>query len=681
MSIESLPIGTKSPNHANRIFLYVNPKDFYLLSEIIEDLQTVDMRLSCVISYDNINSGAKAGNDELKNELLNSNLIIALITAEFVKDVRMGKIPFEIIEAKKFEKPILPIAIHDKLLEALENTEFGAVHALKRFDKRYMEHLKRQLNTLLYDSETYDAIREKAFSANLFLSYRKPDIDATIKFMQEFHSIEELLDIAIWFDTFLTAGQDFRPEIITALLNSDAVTLLVTPNMITKNSFVYKEEYRLADETNKPIVAVEAIKAKKKQFQAIFQKANFYVLQSDSKAVKDTFCQVFGKTRNSGNVDNESVYYLGMAYYYGIGVIRSLVNAAKCFRISASGTQKFSIESSEKLAEIFAQLFAYKDAIIWQERVIFLLQAEYGETCPKLAEAYQGSANLHLLAGDYVTAKDRILNALEILKQTGESEREQIFLMYHDLCVICEKYGDFDTAIEYGNKSLEGMLDLFGENHKYTSAALMVLGTVYKNKGRALSNPAFLLTALEYEKRALSVYEKTVGEMDLNYATACNNIGLIYSNSGNQPEALSWFNRSLVIKQKICGEFHPIVGETYTNLGNAFLRMNNFNMALIWYNKDLAICESIYGKEHANTATTLHNIAVTLMGKKEYKQSLDIFVNAFRIFGKDYANNSKMMQGYDVKLKTVYLFAGNKESEFDTWLKKTGILSGKAPLK
>jgi hypothetical protein len=109
-----------------------------------------------------------------------------------------------------------------------------------------------------------EEIQEKAFTAHVFLSYRKMDIQEARGFMKVLHDLEGYEAVFVWYDNFLTAGWIFNKEIEDSITKSDAFVLLATPNLLEKNAsgednYVVSTEYPFARQENKPVLPVEAL--------------------------------------------------------------------------------------------------------------------------------------------------------------------------------------------------------------------------------------------------------------------------------------------------------------------------------------------------------------------------------------------------------------------------------------
>jgi hypothetical protein len=70
--------------------------------------------------------------------------------------------------------------------------------------------------------------------------------------MKLIHKNEFCRDIAIWYDEFLTPGENFNDSIRAALCKSDLFVLTVTPNLVNEPNYVEATEYPMALEEQKP---------------------------------------------------------------------------------------------------------------------------------------------------------------------------------------------------------------------------------------------------------------------------------------------------------------------------------------------------------------------------------------------------------------------------------------------
>ena len=66
-------------------------------------------------------------------------------------------------------------------------------------------------------------------------------------------------DVAIWYDEFLTPGENFNEIIGKELEKSDLISLLVTPNFVNEDKYVQKVENPEALRSGKSILPAEMV--------------------------------------------------------------------------------------------------------------------------------------------------------------------------------------------------------------------------------------------------------------------------------------------------------------------------------------------------------------------------------------------------------------------------------------
>ena len=80
----------------------------------------------------------------------------------------------------------------------------------------YEGKLKKYLDVVLVNDETAKRVRA-SFKGYLFLSYRKKDRQYANELIRLIHREPKFRDIAIWYDEFLTPGENFNDSIKKAI--------------------------------------------------------------------------------------------------------------------------------------------------------------------------------------------------------------------------------------------------------------------------------------------------------------------------------------------------------------------------------------------------------------------------------------------------------------------------------
>ena len=93
----------------------------------------------------------------------------------------------------------------------------------------------------------------------VFISYKKDEkkqvTDEGLLYTRDLAAkrVVNLSDCAVWHDGLLTPGGDYNTEIRSAILECDAVVLLLTSNVLT-SKYIWDIEIKLAKENNKIII-------------------------------------------------------------------------------------------------------------------------------------------------------------------------------------------------------------------------------------------------------------------------------------------------------------------------------------------------------------------------------------------------------------------------------------------
>jgi hypothetical protein len=259
MTITRKARGTEIPHRAQRIFFCCDGQNADKRDSLIADLLSMDAGMDCVVSY--LETQAGIDTETLRNELQEHQALALWVTAQLLDSMTNGKIPAEYSLAQELNVPILPVAEYGELFPRFTQIA-GAIHGIARSDDEYRVKLKTQLETFLASEEIIKEIQEKAFTAAVFLSYRKMDIREARGLMKILHDLKGFEAVSVWYDNFLTAGRIFNQEIEDSIRKSDAFVLLVTPNLLEKNAegkdnYVMSTEYPFARQEGKPVLPVE----------------------------------------------------------------------------------------------------------------------------------------------------------------------------------------------------------------------------------------------------------------------------------------------------------------------------------------------------------------------------------------------------------------------------------------
>jgi hypothetical protein len=336
-------------------------KHFSELSSEILDVQ------DCSMYYLEDQSHTPEDIENYKVQLSEFNLFVFPITSNFLnEDNRAKDIDFKFAYEHRY--PLLPILVepnlYDKFNETVENVQILDRTTNDPTQESYKVKLEKYLKTVLVDNETIKKIKD-AFDAYIFLSYRKKDRKYAQEIMSLIHKNDFMRDIAIWYDEFLTPGENFNDEISNNLLKSKLVTLVVTPNINErygeKGNYVIEEEYPRAIKENKPVLPIEAVETNKEELKNNFKDIQNPINKENYDKITEFFKDFIIKNGLDENDDDPGhLYFIGLAYLNGIDTDRNPEKA---------------IEILEKSEDLFYKQFPEQrnlsyDPIPWSSKML-----------------------------------------------------------------------------------------------------------------------------------------------------------------------------------------------------------------------------------------------------------------------------------------------------------------------
>lgn len=565
-----------------RVYFCCHPDDFDMYFEPVRN-EILDKQNCAVYFYDNASSIPE---QERETDLLSMQLFVIPVTTNLLTkpSIAMDK---DFPLALKNKIPVLPL-IQERGLEGLFARKFGDMQYLDKTQRdttaiSYEEKLEKHLSDILLGDEMTKKIKNE-FDAYIFLSYRKADRKCAQELMRLIHKNKYYRDVAIWYDEFLTIGEDYRENIKETLQNSGLFVLVVTPNLLLPGSFggvnyVMKEEYPTAKKTDVNILPVEMEKANRSELEKLYPDIPLCVDPNNDDMMRRFLISAIWDM-GVREIDNsaEHSFLIGLAYLGGIDVE---VDRERAVTLIEDAANCGLAEAMEKLVSMYRTGEGvernYEEAIKWQGKLVGYWKKQYKKTKDKNESVLytNDDGTVEDVAELYINASLVYANYL--------SESGYIILStfhYDMLKKSCEEiYND------------SGM-------HKYKS----LIGDIYYSHARELEIAGRFSESLKWYIKSLEVRQALLTEdssmktrLDLcrNYSS----VGNIFYMSGNTDKAsLYYIERDKILKE--------LVGET--NVVEASIR------------REVAISSS-------NMGDVLSKVGVLNKAKEFYEASLDIF--------------------------------------------------------
>ncbi|MGN1250976.1 MAG: TIR domain-containing protein [Candidatus Spyradocola sp.] len=345
------------------VYFSAHPKDFALYFGVLSG--EIWQHSNCVIWY--APSARSVEDPEHRFDLEQMQLLIFPVTERFLTEDSEAIREYRYAIGQHI--PVLPIAVESGLEERFAQV-CRDIQFLDRTERDvtalgYDEKLARFLNAVLISDETAKKIRS-AFDATIFLSYRKMDRRYAQELMRLIHRSDQCRDIALWYDEFLTIGENYKNEIAENIQESDAVALAITPNVLAEGNYVLEVEYPCAKRLHKMVLPFEMQATDRETLYRKFGLTD--CVKAKEQSVARYMAQVYHaleiRPKPRDSVHN---FFIGLAYLKGLDVERNCERAA----VLITGAAKEGLpEAMEKLVTMYREAEGverdYDKALQWQ---------------------------------------------------------------------------------------------------------------------------------------------------------------------------------------------------------------------------------------------------------------------------------------------------------------------------
>ena len=635
MKLSYICRGNASLQGKPKIYFSSHPDDFSKYFDQIKEILLKESNLS--IWYDE-NLSADDDRQEIADQLHQMHLVVIPVTKKLLTQ-KNQTVSVEFPLAQKLHIPILPLMMEGGLDQLFEQ-QFGSIHYLipEQTDETavpFSEKLHKWMEEVLTTDSRTQEIRD-IFRGGMFLSYRKADRYYARNLMNMIHKNESLQDVAVWYDEFLLAGENYNQNIENSLIGNKAFILAVTPNLLAEGNYVQRIEYPMAVSEHKKIIAVEMAETNKTKLSRLYPDIGNVISFDDPDTIRKHIEDCFAGCPPKQNCsDIHKKFLLGLAYMNGINVE---LDREKGFALIEEAAKNGDIEAIKELIILYRDGKgvdrSLQSSFTWRIKLVDKLENQY-RTKPdadlfnelfsqtfELAQNFQRDGNIRyagmyykklyqfaqsgiytdniekmliyskvqLALGDMEAEKGNNENAISLYRDTLKLRKQMIeqysgeknipFLRRH-LSVPYLKLGDLELRLGYFDTALE----LYKNCYRLRYAA-------YKE----LKSGDFK----EYEaRRDYAVILMRLGELFDNAAhrTAQNN----GDSSEEVNTAMTYYTESLKERQALYDELRnaPAMRDlslAYARIGKLALDCNNQDVAAENFNQMLTIIRQLADK-------------------------------------------------------------------------------------
>lgn len=439
-----LPKNAKDPkNHPRRLYFSCHPDDCGLMEEIYGDIQKFCEDF--VLFYPDL-SQRPVQWDHL-DEVANAQLLVMPVTKKLLTDEN-GAYLAEFRRAEQERLAILPI-LYEPEAEGLFNDLCDRRQMVAKWDGEYEEKLKRALDGALLTDDVTQRVRE-VFKNRIFVSYCREDKPYAEQVIRLIHQSKDLRMVSIWYDKYLTLGRDFEQTLKEKLEHCQLFALTVTPNLISRETYVKNTEYPAAKTGakagEKSIFPVEMLSTDQQQLIDYFNRdpaekeedaALLQLIGADSpKALSQKLADKIRRAlpERLPYRTPDTNYLLGMAYLNGIEVEYDRGFARD---ILAEAANAGSFEAISQLVTMYSRGIGTqrdpKTAIRWNKKAVEKRRATFQKA---LAEADKHFS----FKGDGVVFSPKVLKDIEKqIKSSKLSQQELAKQLTEVQMVYCEQ--------------------------------------------------------------------------------------------------------------------------------------------------------------------------------------------------------------------------------------------------
>ena len=403
--------GNTDPKGKPRIYFTCHPDDMGLyFEEISSDLLR---RLNCAVWFKEDPEDSFEDEGEIVDLLGQMQLFVIPVTTRLLS-APCDAMDREYAFAAAHHIPVLPL-MEEERIDDLFTRRFGEIQYLSprsvdptaiSFDVK----MDRFLSKVLVEDETAGLIRN-SFDAYIFLSYRKKDRRQALQLMRLIHRNPKCEGLAIWYDEYLVANENFNDAIRAALDRSSLFTLVVTPNLVNEPNYVMQVEYPAAKNAGKTILPVETEDTDRQALEEYFEGIPGCVRTENEDLFWASLLDCLPDASFLSRKDNpERDLYIGLAYLDGIDVE---VDHARARMLIERAAGQGLIEAMDQLARMYDEgIGVPRDeelSLFWRYKIVATLKNR--DDIPALCSAMQECADACFDMQRYAEAK-RILEEL-----------------------------------------------------------------------------------------------------------------------------------------------------------------------------------------------------------------------------------------------------------------------------
>lgn len=659
--------GNANPKGKPRVYFSCHPREYgAFLEPIAKELLA---KQNCAVFYPETPDEAR--DEAFWEDLGQMQLFVMPVTTRLLttENAAMEEFRFAI----SHHIPVLPL-MQESGLEEVFNQKCGDLQFLDPNARDntaigYEEKLEKYLSSVLIGDELAAKVRA-AFDAYVFLSYRKKDRRHAQELMRLIHSNEFARDIAIWYDEYLTPGENFNDAIRDALEKSQLFALAVTPSLLEEvvdkdgrlvDNYIVAHEYPMAKDGGKPILPVEMVSTDREALEAKYRDIPACTNGHDAPALSEALlAQLRRIALRENDHDLTHNYLIGLAYLHGIDVE---VCYDRAVTLITSAAESGLLEAMTKLVEMYRNGMgvarSYETAIIWQEKKIEWMETAWNS----MPDNHRNTPeNIGVVDALFWAMYDCCMYYSELNNTAGEMEMCQRALKHlnhsdspfdpktaRDRYICCERLGRLymnEGELAKARPLLERCVKInrgYRGPYDRTGGWRADLASSYRNLGDLCKIQGDLAGAEKNYENAAAINREYIAQRPTVRARRAagldeQRLGSLYWDKADPGGAIRHYEKASAIFEELIAEEESRLdrynlANVFTMLGDVYIRRSDFQRGQAFYEQALALRRELYEKYGTHSdmravSMTFERLGTLWERRKEYARALEYFVQA-----------------------------------------------------
>jgi serine/threonine protein kinase/tetratricopeptide (TPR) repeat protein len=279
---------------------------------------------------------------------------------------------------------------------------------------------------------------------------------------------------------------------------------------------------------------------------------------------------------------------------------------------------------------------------------------EYSLAFPEAARLLHQVGLYFMEHGQYASAEDVLTKALGIrsilCSQHTQVQEKDVAETLNDLAVTYIEQQDFLKAEPYMRRALELFEKTLGPECSEVAIAMNNFASVLRYQGKYIeAEPLFV--------HALTIWEKLHVSESSDVARTMTNLALLYLKQQRFAAAEPLYRQAITLWERVSGPEHPDVARTLNNLAKLYREQGKYSEAEPLLLRSRAIREKTLGLDHPEAAKSDHDLAVLYTLQTRYAEAEPLFQLALEIreqmLGVNHPSTAETLRGYADMLRQV----------------------------